>query len=395
MKRIIILKYFLLIVMLVPFVTFAKENFFSIYSDKREVIKVMGKPDEIRSKETGMASVLIYGKSSVEIPNYFYNHVIAWDNKGELKIKLTPRNHVTKLNYFTKGSHLDDVIRLQGTPERIEFVSHNYPISGYQIWHYGKSKVRIIIETMKVIDWEKYADKVLDWENHGNLKVKEITTNNKTSIKEAPEDEAPDTIPITKNYNWQRASANILLQNKKKKKQKKSKIQDNSVFMMNFCNEKDSGFYNAPNQQTKYIYTTTQELDDNTEFIDIDGDVSAAGTIYHSDNLTTSDLTTTTTTNFYGTTTEYDNVQFDDYNLGCGKVISGTRTTTGNITFGEWRTSDGRNIYGTSEKIGDYIFHDYQDDEGNHYTGKTSTIGNTTFTETTQWNDWKGAWGKD
>ena len=49
--------------------------------------------------------------------------------------------------YFTKGSHQDDVIRLQGTPQRI------YDLYNEEGWSYGASSVTISKRTNKVLRW--------------------------------------------------------------------------------------------------------------------------------------------------------------------------------------------------------------------------------------------------
>ena len=59
--------------------------------------------------------------------------------------------------YFTKGSHQDDVIRLQGTPQRI------YDLYNEEEWNYGSSSVTISKSTKKVLRWSNIG---------GNLHVK-------------------------------------------------------------------------------------------------------------------------------------------------------------------------------------------------------------------------------
>lgn len=57
--------------------------------------------------------------------------------------------------YFTRGSHEDDVLRLQGTPSQI----NRYSTS--KTWWFGRSTVEIDLRTRRV----------LEWDNNGNLKV--------------------------------------------------------------------------------------------------------------------------------------------------------------------------------------------------------------------------------
>lgn len=70
--------------------------------------------------------------------------------------------HAAKQNagYFTRGSHSDDVLRLQGTPTSIS----SYESLGKEVWHYGLvSSVEIDLRTNKVLKWNN---------GFGNLKAK-------------------------------------------------------------------------------------------------------------------------------------------------------------------------------------------------------------------------------
>ena len=58
--------------------------------------------------------------------------------------------------YFTRGSHLDDVLRIQGTPSSI----NRY--SDHEISWYGSSRVEISLQNGRVTEWS----------NRGNLKVR-------------------------------------------------------------------------------------------------------------------------------------------------------------------------------------------------------------------------------
>ena len=61
--------------------------------------------------------------------------------------------------YFTRGSHQDDVLRVQGTPSSIS----RYPVSGYEVWSYGSSTVEISLRDGRVMEWKNFS---------GNLKVR-------------------------------------------------------------------------------------------------------------------------------------------------------------------------------------------------------------------------------
>lgn len=67
------------------------------------------------------------------------------------------KNGMTAL-YFTQGSHKDDVLRVQGTPDAI----NRYTSLGKEVWRYGLSTVEFSIRD----------DRVMQWSNFGNLMVK-------------------------------------------------------------------------------------------------------------------------------------------------------------------------------------------------------------------------------
>ena len=60
--------------------------------------------------------------------------------------------------YFTRGSHGDDVLRIQGAPSTI----NPYPSLGLETWRYGSSTVEISLQNGRVTEWS----------NRGNLKVR-------------------------------------------------------------------------------------------------------------------------------------------------------------------------------------------------------------------------------
>jgi len=74
-------------------------------------------------------------------------------------VKLTPGNNTTANNFYTIGSHKDEVLRIQGTPKSINI----YKASGYEQFSYGNSTVNISLSTQRVIEWSNFSN---------NLKVK-------------------------------------------------------------------------------------------------------------------------------------------------------------------------------------------------------------------------------
>ncbi len=98
-----------------------------------------------------------FGRSTVNIHSRM-RRVLEWDNKGNLKVQLLPDNRTTSSSAFTRGSHEDDVLRLQGMPTDIT----RYDASGYETWYFGRSTVKI----------DSRSRRVLEWDNKGNLKVR-------------------------------------------------------------------------------------------------------------------------------------------------------------------------------------------------------------------------------
>ena len=90
---------------------------------------------------------------------------IEKDNKNTLTTDIQTRNYNTSekpgtsKSYFTRDSHQDDVLRIQGTPKEI----NTYSSSGYEIWGYGNfNSVEISLNNKRV----------LRWKNNGILKVR-------------------------------------------------------------------------------------------------------------------------------------------------------------------------------------------------------------------------------
>ena len=109
------------------------------------------------------------GKYRVEVSAPGYEKVTVSITHGE-----KPTHRVVKLkslrsrrDYFTQGSHKDDVLRLQGTPSSIS----RYESVRREIWRYGLSSVEI----------DSRTGKVLEWSNSGNLKAELLPGRNTTN----------------------------------------------------------------------------------------------------------------------------------------------------------------------------------------------------------------------
>lgn len=77
----------------------------------------------------------------------------------DLMVRLEAGSNVSGTAYFTRGSHRDDVLRLQGTPDLID----RYEASGYEVWRYGSSTVEISTRDGRVREWSNHR---------GNLNVR-------------------------------------------------------------------------------------------------------------------------------------------------------------------------------------------------------------------------------
>ena len=76
-----------------------------------------------------------------------------------MKVRMEPGPNTTRSVAFTRGSHEDDVLRLQGTPTAINV----YMELGFERWSYGLSSVQISTSSRRVTEWSNTS---------GNLKVR-------------------------------------------------------------------------------------------------------------------------------------------------------------------------------------------------------------------------------
>ena len=131
-------------------------NWFTRGSHQDDVLRIQGTPTRIRRYEASGYETWSYGLSSVDISTRT-RQVLEWSNHGgQLKVRLSPGVSGTDLPYFTRGSHQDDVLRIQGTPTRIR----RYEASGYETWSYGLSSVDISTRTHQVLEWSNHGGKL-------------------------------------------------------------------------------------------------------------------------------------------------------------------------------------------------------------------------------------------
>ena len=133
--------------------------FFTRGSHEDDVVRVQGTPSRIDRHPSLGYETWRYGNSTVRI-SAGSRRVTDWANHtGNLRVRLIPGANVTGSPFFTRGSHEDDVVRVQGTPSRID----RYPSLGYETWRYGNSTVTISADSRRVTDWANRT---------GNLRVR-------------------------------------------------------------------------------------------------------------------------------------------------------------------------------------------------------------------------------
>ena len=123
--------------------------YFTRGSHQDDVLRIEGTPDEIQRYPVLGHEVWRYGRSRVNISTRS-QQVIEWSNSGRrLNVRLEPGTNITNAAYFTRGSHQDDVLRIEGTPDEIQ----RYPVLGHEVWRYGRSRVNISTRSRQVIEW--------------------------------------------------------------------------------------------------------------------------------------------------------------------------------------------------------------------------------------------------
>ena len=130
-------------------------NSFTRGSHEDDVIRIQGTPTRVSVYSA--TEVWGYGLSTVTISTSS-RRVTEWSNTaGNLRVRLQAGTNITNSNSFTRGSHEDDVIRIQGTPTRVSVYSTT------EVWGYGLSTVTISTSSRRVTEWSNTA---------GNLRVR-------------------------------------------------------------------------------------------------------------------------------------------------------------------------------------------------------------------------------
>ena len=123
--------------------------YFTRGSHEDDVLRIQGTPTNINRYLALGHETWRYGSSSVTISTSS-RRVTEWSNvTSNLKVRLIPGANVTASAYFTRGSHEDDVLRIQGTPTNI----NRYLALGHETWRYGSSSVTISTSSRRVTEW--------------------------------------------------------------------------------------------------------------------------------------------------------------------------------------------------------------------------------------------------
>lgn len=147
---------------------------FTIGSSRDDVIRIQGTPDAIFTADYSGYEEFRYEFSTVKI-SLKTKKVLEWSNLSEnLKVRLNPGANTTSSNYYTKGSHRDDVLRIQGTPDAIFTAEY----SGYEEFRYDFSTVKISLRTKQVLEWNNLSK---------NLKVRLEPSDNNLTKGQTPQ----------------------------------------------------------------------------------------------------------------------------------------------------------------------------------------------------------------
>jgi hypothetical protein len=113
-----------------------QSRYFTIGSTKNDVLRIQGSPDRFTD------TTFSYGSSDVR---FEADRVVSWSNYyPRLKAQLLPRAETKAPPFFTVGSSKDEVLAVQGSPDRFTDTTFSY----------GSSDVRF--EADRVVSWSNY-----------------------------------------------------------------------------------------------------------------------------------------------------------------------------------------------------------------------------------------------
>ena len=135
-----------------------RSSYFTRGSSMDEVLQVQGTPTGANIYESLGQEVWDFGRSTVTF-DFKTKKVKEWSNRsGNLKVRMQPQV-TASVSYFTRGSSMDEVLQVQGTPTGTNI----YESLGQEVWDFGRSTVTFDFKTKKVKEWSNRS---------GNLKVR-------------------------------------------------------------------------------------------------------------------------------------------------------------------------------------------------------------------------------
>ncbi|MDN7126916.1 hypothetical protein J6J08_05945, partial [Pseudidiomarina sp. 1APR75-33.1] len=341
-------------------------------SHKDDVLRLQGTPDDISRYPALGYETWSYGWSSVKISTET-GHVIEWKNKGNLHALLKPGNNVTEATYYTQGSHKDDVLRLQGTPDDIS----RYPVLGYEVWNYDNSNLKISIATEQVVAYS----------NRGTLQVNGATNNYERDTKyHLKQDDV--TLYYDKNKSF---TGMVSLETDElgivygKAKEGVMYFYNEHLQPLNISAYSDGESIRFLPVRGAYDLNVYKTLESAISGVKLSSDVRGTAAFSRFGNMTFVDLLTENGMYIHGTSLDFGTIQFDDYYSSDGVTTTGSRIRVGDISFGNWNSSNGEMISGSSHRIGDFIYHNYTGADGKTYSGTTMNLKDLSFTEIFEW----------
>ena len=137
---------------------------FTLGSTKSDVADIHGPPSDVSIDRAVREEVWHYGNNDTIEFDLDTGKVQGWNNiRSNLRISLVPGPYATRYDFFTIGSHRDEVARLHGTPPVIIATQE----AGREIWMYRG------ITEINHVEFDFFSGRVIDWENRdGSLKTR-------------------------------------------------------------------------------------------------------------------------------------------------------------------------------------------------------------------------------
>ena len=127
-------------------------GFFGLGANRETVEDVQGRAERVNVNHVQNKETWYYGRSTVEF-SLSTGTVRRWaDLARNLRVRMVPGQKATSSPTFGLGSHKDDVLRLQGTPSRIDLKAANR-----ETWCFGYG--------YSTVDFQNPAGLVVGWQD--------------------------------------------------------------------------------------------------------------------------------------------------------------------------------------------------------------------------------------